>query len=345
MKAYEIGDYAETGKLRLVEQPDPTPGPGEALVRIRSTGPNARDYAIFTKGIYKGPPPKTRVPFCDMAGDVVALGEGASPVAVGDRVTMTHYWQWLDGAWQLHMREEDYGQSRDGFLREMAVVPAAALIRLPDAISYRDAATLPSAGLTAWHAVVATGKTKPGETLVTIGTGGVSVFAMQWARMCGARVIVTSSSDEKLARMKTLGADDTINYRATPDWYKEVLALTDGRGADLVVNNVGPAELDQCLESCAAGARILYIGSNAVSSDRVDAAPVAPRRMPLLIIRDLTLHGIVVGSREMFVDMLEAMVKHDIRPVIDRVFDFADANAALAYAATGAKMGKVVITI
>lgn len=345
MKAYEVGDFSVTRQLRLVERPEPAPGEGEVLIRVRATGPNARDFAIMTCGVYRGPAPSHRIPLCDVAGDVVAIGPGVTQVSPGDRVTMTHYWRWLDGAWNVSMREEDFGQTLDGFLVELAVVPAAALLLVPDSLSYEEAATLPSAGLTAWQAVVEAGHLQPGDTLVTIGTGGVSMFALQWAKMLGARVIVTSSSDEKLQRVRKLGADDTINFRETPKWHEAVLALTDGRGADVVINNVGIGELDECLEASASGGRIMFVGASPVSSDRLQNGPVAPLRLPLLIIRDLTLKGIVVGSRRMFADMLTAMDAHRIKPIIDRVFDFKDANAALAYAAGGDKLGKVVIRV
>jgi len=346
VKAFEVGDYARTGRLRLVERPDPSPGPGEALVRIRSTGPNARDFHIMSTGMMeRSAAAASHIPLCDMAGDVIALGDGVTEVAVGDRVTMTHYRRWLDGRWHESMKLEDHGQTLDGFLRELAVVPAAALIRIPDPISYEDAGTLPSAGLTAWQAVVETGRIQPGETMVTIGTGGVSVFAVQWARMMGARVIVTSSSDAKLARMREIGADDGINYKSHPDWQKAVMDLTDGQGANLVINNVGMAELDGCLESCASGGRIMSVGASPVNSDRTWVNAAAPRRMGLLIIRDLTLKGIIVGSRKMFERMMDKMVEHDVRPVIDRRFAFAEANEALEFAARGEKIGKVVIRV
>lgn len=345
MRAYEVGDFASTRTVRLVERKDPAPNAGEVLVRVRSTGPNARDFAIMATGIYKGPAPAHRIPLCDMAGEVVSIGEGVTSVRPGDRVTMTHYWRWLDGAWDVSMREEDYAQTLDGFLRELAVVPAEALIKMPDELTFEQVGTLPSAGLTAWQAIVEAGRTKAGDVVVTIGTGGVSVFAMQWAKMLGARVIVTSSSDEKLERMKALGADDVINYRTTPKWHEAVMALTDGRGADVVVNNVGIAELDGCLESCASGGRIMFIGASPVSADREATDVPAPRRLGLLIIRDLTIKGVVVGSRKMFTDMLAKMVEHNIRPVIDRVFPFEQANEALAYAAKGDKIGKVVIRV
>jgi NADPH:quinone reductase-like Zn-dependent oxidoreductase len=246
----------------------------------------------------------------------------------------------------VSLRHGDFAHTHDGFLRELAVVPANALVRIPDNLSYEHAATLPSPGLTAWQAVVVQGNVKPGDTVVTIGTGGVSVFAMQWARMLGARVIVTSSSDEKLTRMRQLGADDTINYRTTPRWHEAVLALTGGQGAELVINNVGLAELDQCLESCRSGGRIMHIGASPVTSDRVGTVGVVPKRLGLLIIRDLTLKGIVVGSRRMMVDLVRALETHpETRPIIDRVYEFDQANEAIEYFAGAGKIGKVMIRI
>ena len=168
---------------------------------------------------------------------------------------------------------------------------------------------------------------------------------MQWAKMLGARVIVTSSSEEKLAHLRELGADETINYRNTPKWYEAVLALTGGRGAQLVINNVGLTELDQCLESCCSGARVMYIGASPVTSDRVATGGVVPTRLGLLIIRDLTLKGIVVGSRRMMVDLVKALDKHAFRPIIDRVYEFEQANEALQYFAAGGKLGKVMIRV
>jgi NADPH:quinone reductase-like Zn-dependent oxidoreductase len=345
MRAYEIGDFAMTGALRLVERPDPHPGPGQALIRVRATGVNARDFAIMRGALFTSLTPPTRIPLSDNAGDVIAVGPGVTEVALGDRVTMTHYWRWLDGAWDASMRLEDFAHTLDGFLVEQAVVPAQALLRIPDCLSYEEASTLQSAGLTAWQAVVEAGRTRQGETLVTIGTGGVSVFALQWAKMLGARVIVTSSSDAKLERMRALGADETINYRTAPNWSQVVMDLTGGRGADLLVNNVGMSELDQCLMSCASGGRILYIGANAVAPDRKDPTPAPLTRLPLLIMRDLTLKGIIVGSRRMFADMMATMATQSVRPVIDRFYGFDKANEAIAYAAGGEKLGKVVIRV
>ena len=347
MRAYEVGDYAKSRQLRLVERPDPVAGPGEALVRVRVTGPNARDFAIWATGISKGESPSEPgfIPMCDFAGDVLAVGAGVTGVAPGDRVTMIHYSSWLDGQWDTSMRHVDYGRTRDGFLRELAVVPAASLVRVPESVPYEHAATLPSAGLTSWQAVVVEGRLRPGDTMVTLGTGGVSVFALQWAKLLGARVLVTSSDDAKLARMRELGADGTINYRSTPKWHEAVMEQTGGRGARLVVNTVGLQELDGCLESCASGGRISHIGANAVTTDRVATGGVVPRRLGLLIIRDLTLKGIVVGSRRMMADAVAAMAHHRLQPVIDRVYPFDQANEAIARFARGDKIGKVMIRV
>lgn len=346
MKAYEIQDFAQTGKLRLVDRPvPPPPGPGQALVRIRATGLNARDLSIM-RGLQFGQTvAPTRIPLSDNAGDVIAVGAGVTHVKPGDRVTMTHYWRWLDGNWDVSMRAEDFALTLDGFLVEQAIVPAAPLIRLPDSISHEEAATLQSAGLTAWNAVVESGGVKAGQTVVTTGTGGVSVFCMQWAKMLGARVIVTSSSDDKIARVKALGADDGINYRTTPLWAKAVMDLTGGRGADIVVNNVGMSEVDQCLESCVSGGRVMYVGANAVAPDRKDPVPQPLTRLPLLIIRDLTLKGVIVGSRAMFVNLLTQMAANKVQPVIDRIYDFEQVNDAIAYMAGGDKIGKVIIRV
>ncbi|MBT4740071.1 MAG: alcohol dehydrogenase catalytic domain-containing protein, partial [Rhodospirillaceae bacterium] len=193
MRVYEIGDYTKGLSLHAVERPEPVPGHGEAVMRVRATGINARDLSIMEGALGKNVMPYTRVPLSDNAGDIIAVGPGVENVKVGDRVTMTHYWEWLDGDWHADMAKKDYASTIDGFLAEQVVVPAAALIKLPDSISYEDASTIQSPGLTAWNAVVEAGAAKASDTVLTLGTGGVSVFGMQWAKMLGARVIITSS--------------------------------------------------------------------------------------------------------------------------------------------------------
>jgi NADPH:quinone reductase-like Zn-dependent oxidoreductase len=341
MRAYEIGDFGVTKTLRRVNRPSPALGPGEVLVKVRMTGINARDFAIMSGDQHGRIIPPDRIPLCDFAGDVVSLGDRVTEVSPGDRVTMPHYWTWLTGAWHVSMRDFDYGQTIDGFLAEERIVPAAALVVLPAGLTYEDAAALPSAGLTAWQGVVLAGRPKAGDTLVTLGTGGVSVFALQWAKMLGARVIVTSSDE----RMKALGADAVINYRRSPAWYEDVLRLTGGEGADVVINTVGMSELDNCLEATASGGRIAFIGSNSVAPGRAAAAPEPLKRLGLLIIRDITLKGVVVGSRAMMVDIVAAMDRFAIKPVIDRIYDFDQANDAIEYVRGADKIGKVLIRV
>jgi NADPH:quinone reductase-like Zn-dependent oxidoreductase len=329
----------------MVERPVPVPGFGEVLIKVRATGLNARDLTAARGLMTAVPIPFDRIPLTDNAGDVLEVGPGVTRVKVGDRVTMTHYWQWLDGHFDNAMTRDDFSMNRDGFLAEQVVVPAEPLVRVPDSMSYEDACTLQSAGLTAWNAVVEGGRTRPSDVVVTLGTGGVSVFGLQLAKMLGARVIITSSDDAKLERMRALGADDTINYRQHPDWWKEVLNKTGGRGADVILNTVGISELDSCLYSCASGARICFIGNNPVAAGRQAEAPKPITRLPLLIIRDLTLKGIIVGSRRMFEDLIKSMVQNRIKPVIDRVYEFDQVREAYEYVISGAKIGKVVIRI
>jgi len=346
MRVYEIGD-GTTG-LRLVERPMPTPGHGEVLMRVRATGINARDLTIMDGGSTptgERTQPATRVPLSDNAGEVAAVGPGVTRVKVGDRVTMTHYWEWIDGAWNASMTQKDYANNIDGFLAEYVIVPAEPLIVMPDSITFEEASTIQSAGLTSWNAVIEAGNVKPGDVVLTIGTGGVSVFGMQWAKMAGATVIITSSSDDKLAKMRDMGADITINYRTSPNWAQEVLNKTGGRGADIVLNNVGVQEMDGCLISAASNGRIMHIGANPVSRDRKPVPPPPVTRMGSAIIKDLTIKGIIVGSRRMFEDLLKAMAANNIKPLIDKVFPFDQARDAVTHMQSGDRLGKVVIKI
>ncbi|MBM3514792.1 MAG: NAD(P)-dependent alcohol dehydrogenase [Alphaproteobacteria bacterium] len=344
MRVWEIGDYTKIKEpdglaLHIVERPNPKPGPGEVVMKVRATGINARDLTIMRGGMGPKPQPVTRVPLSDNAGDVLAVGPGV------DRVTMTHYWQWIDGKWHGDMALKDYASNIDGFLAEQIVVPAEPLIKLPDSMSYEDASTLQSAGLTSWNAVICAGGAKPGDVVCTIGTGGVSLYALAWAKMVGATAIITSSNDAKLARMRELGADITINYRTTPNWAQEVLAKTGGRGADIVLNNVGVQEMEQCLTACASNGKVMYIGANPVNRSRTIETPAGLTRFPNLIMKDLTIKGIVVGSRRMFEDLIAAMTAHKVKAVIDKVFPFEQAREAVAYMESADRLGKVVIKV
>ena len=267
MRAYEVGD-AKDGQItmRLVKRAMPQPGPGEVLLKVHATGLNARDLSLLRRvRIYGGAGDSTTlIPLDDNGCEVVALGPGVTRVQKGDRVMATHFPLWIDGPWDDAMSKIDFSVNRDGFLAEYAVVGADALVKIPDALSYEAASTLPNPALTAWHAVVGDADVKRGETVVTLGTGGVSMFGFQFAKYKGAKVIVTSSSDEKLAKMRSLGADMTINYRTNPEWQQEVVKLTNGRGADVVLNTVGIGEMERCINACASNGRICQIGANPV---------------------------------------------------------------------------------
>ena len=345
MKVFEIGDYSKGLNLHAVERPEPLPGQGEAVMRVRATGINARDLTIMHGSLGKTVMPYSRVPLSDNAGDIIAIGAGVENVQVGDRVTMNHYWEWLDGDWHASMADKDYSATIDGFLAEQVVVPAAALIKLPDSMSYEEASTLQSPGLTAWNAVVEAGAARASDTVLTLGSGAVPVFGMQWARMLGARCIMTSSSDEKLARLKELGPDFGVNYRTNPHWPAEVLELTHGEGADIILNNVGLSEVENCLMAAASNGRIMHIGANPVVHNQEPQEPTSLTKLPNIILKNLTVRGIIVGSRRMFEDLIQAMVTNNIRPVIDRVFDWDDVYDAIEYMQSGEKIGKIVIRV
>ena len=355
MRAWEMGDAtaaAQTGySIRLVQRPVPEPGPGQVLMKVHATGLNARDLSLMSGvRIYGSQDIPTRIPLDDNAGQVVAVGPDVGRVKLGDRVVCTHFPLWVEGDWDdATMSIMDFGVNTDGFLAEYAVVPAQGLVRIPDSISSIDAATFPNAGLTAWHAVVVDGEVQAGETVLTLGSGGVSVFGMQWAKMRGARVIITSSSDDKLARLRELGADDTINYRTHPDWHEKVLEKTAGRGVDAVLNTVGIGEMERCLKSCASNGRVMLIGANPVARGAAadsESKPVGMQDFPRdMIMKGLTIKGVIVGSRCMLQDLVQAAADHDIRPVIDRVYPFEQALDAVRYMASGQKIGKVAIEV
>jgi NADPH:quinone reductase-like Zn-dependent oxidoreductase len=350
MRAYVLGDR-KGGALTLhcVERPDLVPGPGEVVVRVRATGLGARDLSIMKsawppaeKKIWQNPPPPERVPCQDCAGDVLVLGPDVMRVRVGDRVMATHYPRFIDGAWDFDaMAHDDFGDVRDGFLAEQALVPAEALVRMPDSLSYEEAAPLQSSGLTPWRGLVEEAKTRAGETVLTLGSGNVSVFGLQIAKMLGAKVIVTTSRDAKAAKLRELGADAVVNYRSEPDWERAVMRVTGGRGADVVLNNIGAAALEKCLLACASNGRILYIGARPVGGST--QAPVSFTQLPNLVARCISIKGYTVGSRRMFEDFVRAIEVNRLKPVIDRVFGFDEVAEAIRYYEGGAKVGKVVI--
>ncbi|WOK37497.1 NAD(P)-dependent alcohol dehydrogenase [Sphingomonas sp. C3-2] len=338
MKAYQIGTQKGLDSLSITERPDPIPGPGEVVVKVGSVCLNHRDMLIVS-GQYGPARSEERVPCSDGVGAVAAVGEGVTGLAPGDRVSCGHFTSWIDGAFTPAIFGADLGVSRDGWLSEKIVVPAAALTRLSDTITDDQAATLAAAGLTAWHSVVEFGQVKAGDLVLALGTGGVSIFALQFAKMMGARVAITSSSDEKLAEARAMGADITINYRTTPDWAAELLQQTGQRGADIIIETGGQATLGQSIAAAAVNGRIVIIGALAGAGDK--AIP----NFPTILGKNLVLRGITAGSQAMYRRMLRAVEANGLTPCIDRRFAFDDAPAAYAYLQTGGHLGKVMIEV
>ena len=338
MKAYEIGAQDGLGSLRAVERANPVAGPGQAVLAVRKLCLNHRDMLVL-KGTYGPRKPETRIPCSDGVGEVVAVGEGVTAVKPGDRVVCPHFVSWIGGDFAMSAFGSDLGITLDGWLAEQIVVPAAALIVLPDTVSDEQAATLPAAGLTAWQAVVEVGKVKAGDLVLALGTGGVSILALQIAKMSGAQVAITSSSDAKLAEARKLGADFTVNYKTDPDWPAALAKATGGRGADIIVETGGLATLSQSINAAAANARIVLIGALAGAAEN----PLP--NFGTIIGKNLVIKGITEGSREMLARFVTAVAANGLTPVIDKRFPFADAAAAYAHLAAGDHMGKVMIEV
>ena len=334
MKVWEIQGSFGLDRLRLAERQDPAPGPGELLLAVRAVALNHRDLTTVD-GTYN---PKQRlplVPCSDAAAEVVAVGEGVTRFAAGDRVCPLYAQRWLCGEPERERLRSTLGGPLDGTLAERMAVPAESAVAVPEHLSDEEAATLPCAALTAWSAVVTHGRTRPGDVVVVLGTGGVAVFALQLARLAGARVIVTSSSDDKLARARELGAWATINYRAEPEWGRRVKELTGDRGADLVVEVGGAETLSRSLHAVRMGGTIAMIGALAGGAAPLSVIPI--------LMRQVRVQGVLVGDREGFEAMTRALAAHRLRPVVDRVFPFAEAPAAFRHLASGGHFGKVVV--
>ena len=321
-------------QLCLIERPDPTPGPGQVLLRVRAASLNYRDQAVVTGNYFGGVATRDLIPLSDGAGEVLAIGAGVSRFKVGDRVTAG--FSQRDPVGPPLGERRALGSPLDGVLAEKIVLYEDGLVAIPDGYTDEEASCLPCAGVTAWNALMVAGKPlRPGQTVLVLGTGGVSMLALQFAKAAGARVIATSSTDEKLARVKALGASDGINYRTTPDWEKEVLRLTGGRGVDCVVEVGGTGTINRSFQSVAAGGKVSLIG--VLSSG--DTNPY------LIMLKTASLHGIAVGDLQSFADMVAAINVNRIRPVIDKVFAFEDAVAAYRHHVSGNFIGKVVIRI
>jgi NADPH:quinone reductase-like Zn-dependent oxidoreductase len=333
MKVYEIRDHFGLDALTLGERPQPQPGANEVLVRLKAASLNYRDLMVV-KGQYNPKMPLPRIPLSDGAGEVAAIGPGVQRVQVGQRVAAIFMQKWLAGDIDENKAKSALGGAIDGLLAEYAVLHEDGLVPLPEHLGFEEAACLPCAAVTAWHAVVTEGRVKPGDSVLVQGTGGVSLFALQFARLAGARVILTSSSNDKIERARKLGASACINYKEVPEWGEKVRELTGGRGVDLVVEVGGAGTLGQSLRAVRMGGRIALIG---VLSGTGQANP-----LPILM-KNVRVQGIFVGSREMFEAMNRAIVEHQLRPIVDRVFPFAEAVQAFRHMESAAHFGKICI--
>jgi len=335
VRVFEIRDEFGIDNLKLAERQEAALQPGQARVRVKATSLNYRDLMTVKHGGARGAR-LPLIPLSDGAGEVVEVGPGVSRVQPGDRVMGIFMQTWLAGEPTPAHTQSALGGAIDGMLAEQVVLHEDGLVHVPDYLSYEEAATLPCAAVTAWQGLMTKGGMQAGDTILVLGTGGVSIFALQFAAIAGAKTIITSSSDAKLERAKQLGGAECINYRATPDWQKRVLELTDGAGVDHVVEVGGVGTLEKSLQAVRIGGTVSLIGvlTGAGTMD------------PMAILRkSIRLQGIYVGSRVMFEAMNRAMSLHKLRPVIDRTFPFEESRQALSYMESAAHFGKIVVTL
>ncbi len=333
MKHITLSKPGGLDQLQLSEAPEPgQPGPGEIRVRVHASSLNFHDYAVVVGAI---PTEDDRIPMADGAGTVEAVGEGVTEFKTGDNVVSTFFPQWLDGPAPIDNFSTTPGDGEDGYARELVVRPAHWFTQAPKGYSHAEAATLTTAGLTAWRALVVNGGLKAGDTVLTLGTGGVSIFALQFAKMMGATVISTSSSDDKLARLRELGADHTINYKTTPAWGAKVQELTNGEGVDHVIEVGGPGTLPESIDAVRIGGHISLIG---VLTGREGEVPTAK-----LMAKQARLQGLIVGSRAHQQEMIRAIEANDMHPILDKSFGLEDIADAFRHEESGRHFGKICL--
>jgi NADPH:quinone reductase-like Zn-dependent oxidoreductase len=335
MKIWQIPSFG-IDNLELVDRPTPQPGPGQVLINVHAASLNYRDLMVVV-GKYNPKLVMPRIPCSDGAGEVAAVGEGVTRVKVGDRVAGIFMQNWIDGPPTAAKQRAALGGDIDGMLAESVVLDQNGVVSVPDHLSWEEAATLPCAGVTAWNAVVRAGRVKAGDTVVIQGTGGVSIFALQFARLHGARVVGTSGHDDKLKRAGKHGLDAGFNYKVSPEWAKWVIEQTDGVGADLVVEVGGAGTFMQSLKAVRIGGTIAEIGVLSQASEQLDIRPI--------LHKQANLQGIYVGSRSLFEEMNKAIHQHRLQPVVDEVFTFDGAKEALRKMESGSHFGKLVIRV
>lgn len=336
MKAYELHDRQGLDSLVRVDRGIPRPGPGQVLVRMRAWSLNYRDLLV-AQGLYGRSSTKTIIPLSDGAGVVEETGPGVTRVRAGDRVAGAFLQEWIDGELTPAAAGSALGGDLDGLLAEYAVLSEQGLVRVPAHLSDAEAACLPCAALTAWNALVRESRLKAGDTVVLLGTGGVSLFGLQFAKMHGARALITSSSDAKLELARRMGADATVNYVTTPDWPAAVRGFTGGRGADVVLEVGGAGTFDQSVSALRIGGRVCVIG--------VLAGITAPINTAAILRGMIRVSGIYVGSRAMFEEMNRAIEAARMHPHIDRNFGFEESRAAYDHLAGAGHVGKITISM
>lgn len=341
MRSYRVNQFG-VDHLEQVELPMLQTAPGMVLIRVHAVSLNYRDL-LMVKGLYNPKMALPRVPCSDGAGEVVAIGDGVSRVQVGDRVCGIFMQRWLEGPLTAERSKKALGGDVDGMLAEYVLLAEDGVVHFPKHLSYEEAATLPCAGVTAWNALHHAGQPAdpalPGDTVVIQGTGGVSIFALQFGKLLGASVIGTSSSDEKLARARGLGLDAGCNYKDRPEWSKWVAEVTDGRGADRVIEVGGAGTFGQSLRAARVGGMVAQIGilSGGATAESLALTPI--------LHKQLRVQGIYVGSRAMFEQMNAAIAKAELRPVIDRVFSFDQAREAFVHMQSASHFGKIVVRV
>ncbi len=331
MRVYELRDKTRLDALTLAERKSPTPGPEQVLIRMRAAALNYRDLLVLN-GLYPYMS-LPLVPLSDGVGNVIAVGENVTRVKLGDRVAGIFDQNWLWG--EPPEKDLSLGGVTDGVLAEHIVLHQDGVVQVPAHLSDVEGATLPCAAVTAWNALMVHSELKPGMTVLVQGTGGVSLFALQFARMAGVHVIVLSGNDDKLELVRRLGADEAINYKQTPDWDKEVLKLTDGRGVDIVIEIGGSSTLARSINAIRKGGQINLIG--------VSTGMTTELFIPSILVKQIRMQGIYVGSRLMFEQMNRAIAQHELKPVIDRVFPFEEAPEAFRYLEQRGHAGKICI--
>ncbi|HSG31905.1 MAG TPA: NAD(P)-dependent alcohol dehydrogenase [Thermodesulfobacteriota bacterium] len=339
MKAYQISKQDKLYEMNLNEIPEPEIGPNDVLIDMKAWSLNYRDLSMLRGGYYRNDKVKTNpplIPLSDGAGEVVSVGNSVTRFKKGDRVAGIFFQTWISGDLTDEQIGSALGGAIDGVLAEKVVLNENGVVKIPDNLNYHEAATLPCAAVTAWQALNFN-PVKPDDTVLMLGTGGVSIFALQFVKAEGAKAIITSSSDEKLEMARKLGADHTINYKEHPDWEKEVLKITDGQGVDNVIEVGGAGTLEKSITSAKVSGRISLIGVLSGQPEQ-NPSPV------MIMLKRLTLQGIYVGSRDMFESMNKVIEANDIKPVIGKTFEFENATESFDYLKSGSHFGKIVIS-